>query len=223
MTPKLILTLLAIFCIIIAFLLIISAKKNKHKKFIPRKASAKLIKNILGDEGTKYYVYVSGVLFIFFGVGLIYLLHFSTPSIPSGYEQTETIYIHANSLSPFDNSPTVSISQFENVNKLNLHGKYDRDKNNHIIKISFKNNYLSSLPECVNQMSNLKELDIRNNNIKTNHLIDILNKLKNLRKVRLYGNESVNSYNELTQKFPKIDIDTSSVDILENPIAHFPK
>lgn len=199
--------LFSLFFISIGIIMIYRAVKNRHVGVVPRKLIARLIRELLGDKGTKVFVIVFGSIFVLIGLSSLLGSLFYTSSKKTGFEKTEKITVQLE-IQGIDNAPALGIMLFKNIDEL----ERKREKYSTIRKISFKNNHLDSLPLCLLEMNNLNELDLRGNNVTVNDLLGVLKAENDIKKLKVFGTPLVKDDSLLLNQFPSIEIDTSRAD-----------
>ena len=175
------------FVFLFSVLLIYKAFKGWDKNYVPHKLSARIIREIVGYNGTRVLVGAIGVVFALIPV-LIFsdkVLGISPPERLTA--KSDIIFITA---TPDQNRSIYAVGgdRSGNLQSITDNIKYSpKEIRDTYIKISFRNNYLDDLPLITFNLQNLEEIDLGNNDIE-NLPIDKLKSLKKLRKIIVTNN-----------------------------------
>lgn len=175
-----------------------SAYKGWNKNYVPHKHSARIVKEAIGYNGTRFVVGLIGSILILIPT-LIFLNKVAGIEPPKKMTRSELIFLTPNN----DNNQDKSIHFGDTTGDLNIiteHVKYaPREIRDNYIKVSFKDNYLDELPQFIFKLQNLQEIDLTNNDIE-NLPIEQLKSLKKLRKIILTNNPvSPENLNQIKQ------------------------
>ncbi len=166
---------------------IYKAFKGWDNSYIPHKMSARIIREIIGYNGTRVIMGIIGFVFALIPT-LIFankVLGINPParlasksdiiSISAKPDKTRGIY-------------AVGGDRYGDLQSITDNIKYNSQEiRDTYIKISFKDNYLDELPLITFKLQNLEEIDLENNDIE-NLPVDQLKNLKKLRKIILTNN-----------------------------------
>ncbi|TDO94539.1 leucine-rich repeat domain-containing protein [Flavobacterium sp. 245] len=166
---------------------IYKAFKGWDNSYVPHKTSARIIREIVGYDGTRFIMGIIGFVF-----ALIPALIFSNKVLGINpperlTSKSDIIFLTAE---PDENRGIYAPGgdRSGNLQSITDNIKYNSQEiRNTYIKISFKNNYLDALPLIIFDLQNLEEIDLENNDIE-NLPIDQLKNLKKLRKIILTNN-----------------------------------
>ncbi|MDO5979261.1 hypothetical protein [Flavivirga spongiicola] len=173
--------------------------KKWNPNYVPRKITAKIIRNLFGSKGSRIFSGIMGTIILIFGIGLFYLestresRHLSNKE--KTYIKTDNIQITQHS----DNSilhTTLKIEQ----QKISRIGK-DHLKN--YKTISFDGNGLENIPNIIWDMTNLRILDLSNNELTEIHQYkDKIQKFEELNLIILDNNPMDSLYvKKINQEF----------------------
>lgn len=172
-------TLFGIFILIAAIL-------NWGKNLTPRKLVYKLIREALGEQGTRIFVGLGGIGLILYGTFIFSTMYLGLDPFSQKDHPTNQIILEKQTI--IDSNTTTSSSQSSTIKALELNVKSNGESIlKDYIKVSFKNNYLTNIPNIIWEMENLEEIDLTNNKI-SKLPIENLKKLNNLKSLILTNN-----------------------------------
>jgi hypothetical protein len=160
------------------------------KNIVPRKFIARLIRIILGYNGTRIFVGFIGFLFILFPIFIFFNKVFNV-KLPAKYTSKSDLIELTSYRDTIKNESNFLIGGktcYGTYSTMKEKLKYDpAEYIDNYYKISFKNNYLSEFPLFIMKLNNLEEIDLENNDIEQ---IDIekIKTFKKLKKINLKNN-----------------------------------
>lgn len=176
-----------------------SAFKGWNKNYVPQKRSARILKDAIGYNGTRFITGLIGSVLL-----LIPILIFSNKvmgiKMPKRITaKSELVFLTPNNANNQDKSIHFG-DRSGNLNSITDHIKYSSPEiRDNYIKVSFKDNYRDELPEIIFKLENLEEIDLTNNDI-VNLPTDKIKSLKKLRKIILTNNPvSPENLNQIKQ------------------------
>jgi hypothetical protein len=149
-------TLLNIFLIIIilsGIFFIYKSIKGWDKSIIPTKASARLLKSILGYEGLRILMGIVGFIFIIFSIILFSIFYFNASL---GFTKKDEVVMKTKSGEIYGTNAQI---------KDRLKYSISPEKKVEIEEISFKNNNIKDIPEYLWELKGLKSINFENNNL----------------------------------------------------------
>jgi len=180
--------------------IIIAAIKNWGKGMTPKKMLYRVIRELIGEKGTRVFGGIVGVGLILYGLFIFSSMYLDYNPFSQKNRLTDKITLEKKITQ--EGGTTISSSLFGTVSEIqtDISAKGDSELGK-FTKISFKNNYRDNIPKIVWKMKNLEIIDLTNNNIKRLPIEEI-KKLKKLKQIIVTGN----------------NIDTDNIDSLSNQL-----
>lgn len=160
MKPEFILYGISIIFLSIGVYALYYSIKKWNPDYVPRKATARLIRNILGSKGSKIFSGIIGVGLMIFGIGLGYL------TLTKDSRKANKNYTDSEWVEYTNHSQGITARIKEKDLRKSMTRASDFQKGNYKT-ISFNGMGLKKVPEYVWDMTGLSVLDLSNNNIKT--------------------------------------------------------
>lgn len=192
-------TLLLTVFFLMGIFFVFKSRKGWNQNYVPSKFLARIIKEAVGYNGTRFLVGLVGAILIIIPM-LIFANQVLGISLPHrATSKSNIVFIAAK---PDENRSLYSPGgdRYGDLQSITDHIKYSNPEiRNTYFKISFKDNYLNELPLITFELQNLEEIDLCNNDIE--YLpIDKLKSLKKLRKIILTNNPvSPENLNQIKQ------------------------
>lgn len=190
MNPQIVLWLLTIGMLGVGVFALRGAIRNSFKNVELKKAKARMLREILGEQGYRVFVGALGVLFIAASLSLAFLM-LGGLKLTKGRSKTDVINIAMVSDDPNVTSGLMATEQQLKL-KYEIIGETEFEKYQ---GISFKNNYRSDLPDLMWHMKNLESIDLTNNDFSELPL-EKFSQLPKLTKLILTGNPMEPAYVE---------------------------
>ncbi|MCZ4245892.1 hypothetical protein [Pedobacter punctiformis] len=204
-------TFLMLFLVVMLFaglFFIYKSVKGWDRDYIPKKMKTKIIRQILGYNGSRLLMGTIGVLFL-----ILPLYTFSDKFLGIHLNKRITdkqdFIVLSSKADPVKTPESITTPSGERTGTLSVmadHINYSSEKVlNSYYKIVLKDNYLEELPPFVWKLKNLEEIDLENNDLKDLPVEKLL-ELKNLKKLNLKNNPLSKESSEKLKSLNKIEI-----------------
>jgi len=179
MEPKTILIIISTVAILAGIYAIYASIKNTHKNHSQRRLKHRLVQKILGINGARIFYGFLGSGLIAFGIFMLFQF-LVKPKLGQEYNNKTNKFVLVSKTTTNDqyimnSSITTTLDQLQSSIKV-----LGKEKLYEYVEVSFKDNYLESIPEITWEMKNLEVIDLTYNNI---HEIDI-NKISGMEKLK---------------------------------------
>jgi|GEM_PF-2172117 Leucine-rich repeat (LRR) protein len=190
--------------ILFGVFILIAVIKNWGKDMTPRRLVYKIIRETIGEKGTRIFGGLAGIGLILYGVFIFSTMYLGYNPFSKKDKQTDNISIEKKTV--IDANTTTSSTLYLTIPTLEQNVKLGGESIlKEYVKVSFRNNHITSIPDIVWKMRNLEEIDLTNNKISKLSLENLKN-LNNLKVIILTGNPIDKSEIDRLRKEMNIEI-----------------